>query len=334
MQSDRFTLSQVRRFPVFIAIAVMLAMISTLPVSARQATPEANSALESATTWLITQQADDGGFLGFSGASDAATTADAVLALAAAKNAGVEVNLESVLVYLRENALVFAQTGPGQAAKLVLAIVAAGGDPTDVEGVNPLSLVVAGSKSESGMIGFGPFDHALGVLALVATGTEVPDSAIEALRSTQLEDGSWAFDGGTVAGTGDTNTTSLAIQALVAAGLNDDPMVNKALDYLKTTQVESGAFPYQPGSAPNGDANSTSFVVQAIIAVGQEPASADWNDAMAALTAFQNSSGAFHYTDDQPDDNLFATLQAIPAIAGQAYPIVGIADADATPIAA
>lgn len=335
MRSDRSTWTQVLRLPLVFAIAVMLVLVSTFNVSARQATPEAASALDAATTWVITQQADDGGFLGFSGESDPATTADAVIALAAAKNAGVDVNLESVLVYLRENALVFAQTGPGQAAKLVLAIVAAGGDPTDVEGVNPLSLVEAGSKSESGMIGFGPFDHALGILALVATGTDVPDTAIEVLRTTQIEDGSWAFDGGTAAGTGDTNTTSVVIQALVSAGLGDDPMVTKALDYLKSTQVETGAFPYQPGSAPNGDANSTAIVIQAIIAVGQDPASADWNNAAAALAAFQNPSGAFRYTDDQPDDNLFATLQAIPAVAGQAYPIVGTADADAaTPIAA
>jgi prenyltransferase beta subunit len=335
MRSGRSTLTQVRRFPLFLAVAAMLATASTLTVSARQATPDADSALEAATTWIIAQQADDGGFLGFSGESDASTTADAVIALAAAKNAGVDVELESVLVYLRENALVFAQTGPGQAAKLVLAIVAAGGDPTDVDGVNPLSLVEAGSKSESGMIGFGPFDHALGILALVVTGTEVPDTAIEVLRTTQTEDGSWGFDGGTAAGTGDTNTTSMVIQALVAAGLSDDSMVARGLDYLKSTQVETGAFPYQPGSAPNGDANSTAFVVQAIIAVGQDPASTDWNNAAAALATFQNPSGAFQYTDDQPDDNLFATLQAIPAIAGQAYPIAGVADVDAaTPIAA
>src|SRR5215218_8608647 len=107
----------------------MIAAMAPLSATARQATPSADSSLESAADWVITQQADDGGFLGFSGESDAATTADAIIALAAAKNAGVDIKLDSVLVYLQENALVFAQTGPGQAAKLVLAIVAAGGDP-------------------------------------------------------------------------------------------------------------------------------------------------------------------------------------------------------------
>ena len=324
-----------QRLTWLVVLATCAALLSPLTIQAQDATFTASAAIESAVTWLISQQADDGGFLGFSGESDAAVTADAVIALAAAKNAGVDVKLDSVLVYLRENALVFAQTGPGQAAKLVLAMVAAGGDPTDIEGVNPLSLVEAGSKSESGIIGFGPFDHSLGILALVATGTDVPDTAIEALRATQIEDGSWAFDGGIAVGAGDTNTTAVAIQALVAAGLGDDPMVSKALDYLKSTQVESGGFPYQPGLAPNGDANSTAVVVQALIAAGQDATSSEWNDAAAALTAFQNDSGAFRYTDDQPDDNLFATLQAIPAIAGQAYPITAGLDADdATPIAA
>jgi hypothetical protein len=34
-----------------------------------------------------------------------------------------------------------------------------------------------------------------------------------------------------------------------------------------------------------------------------------------ALAMFQNSSGAFHYSASDPSDNLFATVQAIPAIA-------------------
>lgn len=334
MAGSRSFIGRTHRLLGLVFIAAFATLLSPFASFAQDATPRAGTEVGTAAEWLITQQGDDGGFVGFSGTSDPAVTADAVIALAAAKNAGIDVDLNSILVYLRENALVYAQTGPGQAAKLVLAIIAAGGDPTDVEGVNPFSLVEAGSKSESGIIGFGPFDHALGILAFVATGTEVPETAIEALRATQLEDGSWAFDGGTAAGAGDTNTTAVVIQALAAAGLADDPMVETAIGYIKSTQVENGAFPYQPGSAPNGDANSTAIVVQALIAVGEDPTSADWNNVAAALASFQNASGAFRYTDDQPDDNLYATLQAIPAIAGQAFPIESAVDDVATPMAA
>ena len=82
-----------------------------------------------------------------------------------------------------------------------------------------------------------------------------------------------------------------------------------------------------------GDANSTAIVVQAILAVGPDPASADWNTAAAALAGFQNPSGAFRYTDDQPEDNLVATVQAIPAIAGLPYPIAAEAGGDGTEVA-
>jgi hypothetical protein len=309
------------RLSVSLLIAMLLALLAPVAASAQEATPAANSAVAGAAAWLQSQQAADGGFPGFSGESDAGATADAIIALAAAGNAGVTVDLSKAVEFLAANALVYAQTGPGQAAKLVLAIAAAGGDPTNVESVNPLSIVEVSAAGDSGMIGFGPFDHALGVLALVATETEVPAQAIEVFRTTQVEDGSWAFDGSTTAGAGDTNTTAVVIQALVAAGQGDDPIVAKALEYLKSTQTDSGGFPYQPGQTPNGDANSTAIVVQAILATGQDPASTDWKDAGAALAAFQNPSGAFRYTDDEPDDNLFATLQALPAIAGQPYPI-------------
>jgi prenyltransferase beta subunit len=312
--------------PVYLCLIALFALLSPVHARAQEATPAADQAVASAATWLQSQQASDGGFLGFSGESDPGATVDAVLALAAARNAGVAVDLTKAIEFLQQNALVYAQTGPGQAAKLVLAVVAAGGDPTNVEKVNPLSIVEVSAGSPTGVIGFGPFDHALGVLALVATASEVPASAIDVLRDAQLDDGSWSFDGSTTSGAGDTNTTAIVIQALVAAEEGDDPMIGKALDYLKATQTDSGGFPYQAGQTPAGDANSTAIVVQAILAVGQDPASADWNEAAAALAAFQNPSGAFRYTDDEPDDNLFATVQALPAIAGQPYPIAAESD--------
>lgn len=316
------------RLPVLLLILSLLLLFLPVAAGAEGGTPVAGSAVSSAVAWVRAQQAADGGFLGLSGTSDAGTTADAVLALAAARNDGVAVDLKQAVAYLNKNALVFAQSGPGQAAKLVLAVVAAGGDPTNVANVDPLSIVQVSAKHGNGLIGFGPFDHALGVLALVATHSQVPPAAIDVFRKTQVDNGAWSFDGSTAKGGGDTNTTAIAIQALVAAGRGNDPMVAKAIAYLKSTQTAAGGFPFQPGQTKNGDANSTAIVVQAILAAGQDPASADWKNAAAALAAFQNPSGAFRYTDDEPADNLLATLQAIPAIAGQPYPIAAKAGGD------
>jgi hypothetical protein len=322
--------------PKFMGLFLLL-VVSVFPLttSAQDATPAGTPAagpgLDAAVEWLVAQQQPDGGFLGFSGESDPGAATDAVIALAAARNARIEVDLASAVGYLESTAIDYSQSGTGQAAKLTLAIIAAGGDPRDVGGIDALSLVENGQNPETGIYGMGIFDQALSILAIVAGGGDVPESAIEALRETQIEDGSWAFDGKPDVGAGDTNTTAMVIQALVAAGAGDDSIVQPALDYLKTQQVETGAFGYQSADPMVADANSTALVVQAIIAVGEDPASDEWGNAAAALAAFQNPSGAFRYNDDTPDDNLFATVQAIPAIAGFALPIMPAETGEATP---
>jgi hypothetical protein len=42
---------------------------------------------------------------------------------------------------------------------------------------------------------------------------------------------------------------------------------------------------------------------------------------VAALAALQNESGAFAWQAAIPDDNLLATVQALPAVAGKAFPL-------------
>jgi hypothetical protein len=53
---------------------------------------------------------------------------------------------------------------------------------------------------------------------------------------------------------------------------------------------------------------------------------------VAVLATFQNPSGAYFYNATDTSDNLFATLQAIPALASVALP-VSPAMSDATPAA-
>lgn len=321
---------------VSLLLALLTMVVALAPVSAQQATPAAGGdSLAAATAWLLTQQAEDGGFIGFSGATDAGTTVDAILALSAARQAGVDVDLAPALGFLAQGdaALVYAQTGAGQAAKLVLALVAAGGDPRDINGVDPFSLVIAGLNDDTGFYGFGTYDHALAMLAMAAVGEAIPEEAVSRLVDSQLEDGSWSFDGSEEPGVGDTNTTAIGIQAMAAAGFAGGRDVQQALDFLRGVQLSDGGLPYQPGEGAMADANSTGVVVQALVAAGQDPASTDWRNALGALAAFQNGSGAFRYMTDPPDDNLFATLQAIPALAAAPFPIFAVDDS-ATPIAA
>jgi hypothetical protein len=330
--------------PRALALLVLLTILALLPgaVSAAPATPAASPATENATLtravdWLLTQQGDDGGFVGLSGKADASTTSDGLIALAAAKHAlpGDAAKIDAAIAKgvkflgTGDTALVFTQTGPGQAAKFTLALIAAGQNPRDLARVDPLVIVEHGQHKESGIYGTGLFDHALCLLALTAAGDgdKIPASAIDALASTQAENGGWAYDGGTDPTKVDGNTTALVIQALVATGHKDSDLVRKGMSYLASTEAKSGAYAFndQSGSAP--DANSTAFALQALIATG-----ANSSDALKALSAFQNDSGALRYNDEQKDDNLLSTIQAIPALAGQAFPITPARTSAVTPL--
>ena len=301
------------------------------PGASPAASPTTGDPVQRAVTYLTVQQAADGGFLGFSGTSDPGTTADAVLALVAAGKTGVPVDVTAAVGYLTANGEAYALTGAGQAAKLVLALSSAGADPRAVAGFDAVATIVAGQNAESGVYGTGVYDHCLAMLALVQAGEPFadPDQTFEALRARQIPDGSWSFDGTATAGAGDSNTTAICIQALVAAGLSDDDMVVNGVGYLRSIQLPQG-FPFQPGSGALADANSTGIAIQALIAVGEDPSSEAWQNVGGSLLLFQNPSGAFRYTMEPPDDNLFATLQALPAIAGQPYPILS---ANGTPVA-
>ena len=182
-----------------IAVVLLVAMgINSTGVFAQEATPAATPGtgpgLEAAVSWLVAQQQPDGGFLGFSGASDPGATTDAVIALAAVRNAGFDVDLTSALAYLESTAIDYAQAGTGQAAKLALTFIAAGGNPRDVGGIDTLSLVENGQDQKTSIYGLGVYDHALSILAIIGGGGSVPESAINALGRAQIEDGSWAFD--------------------------------------------------------------------------------------------------------------------------------------------
>ena len=126
------------------------------------------------------------------------------------------------------------------------------------------------------------------------------------------------------------------IEALVAAGVpaTDDAIVN-GIAFLKTLVVSTGGFAYgavsvDPSATPVADAapaliadaNSTGVVIQGLTAAGVDLTAPEWGDPIAALSAFQNASGAFRYMDSMPDDNLFATVQAMPALAGITFPII------------
>lgn len=274
---------------------------------------------------LLAVQAADGGFIGFSGESDPGVTTDAVQALAAAEEAGVDTGngIDAALGYLEESGGAYAETGVGQRAKLVLAVTSAGEDAASFGGEDVWAPIENGNDN-AGLADAGAFNLALVLLAAVSVDSDRAAEFTDLLVGLQLEDGSWASAPDAAAGEGDTNTTALAIQALVAAGDVEDPAIESGLGYLATGRAENGGYAFAPatgGSATVADANSSALVLQALVATMTSEDDPAFQQDAEALAAFQNDSGQFRYTDDDPTDNLFATVQAIPAIAGLPLPI-------------
>jgi prenyltransferase beta subunit len=303
---------------------LLVFVVGALPVLAQADIP-------AALAYLGTQQNEDGGFgSGFSPESSVGSTADVVLAIIAAGGdpASFDQGGNTPLTFLANNAS--SAVTAGDLAKLTLAAIAAGENPRSFGDQDSVSRL-EGLVGASGKIG-GEMDnlvsHSLAVLALSSAQRPIPAAAVDYLKAAQQENGGWAWDGSTATAS-DTNTTAFAVQALVAAGesAEADPIV-RAMSYYEGIQNADGGWPYQSPSdyGTSTDANSTAVTIQAILAAGQDPTGAEWttaegNTSLAALERLQNESGAFAWQEAMPDDNLLATVQALPAIAGKAFPL-------------
>ena len=293
-----------------LASLVLGTSILVIPASAAS-----SGGVEAALAWLRGAQLADGGFSsGFSDGSDIGATADAVVAIASAGEAPDRwrVGEASPIDFLRAH--VGGITASGLAANVALALIAAGEDPSAFGEVNLTAIIAGGFNPATGFYGAGPYDSALAILALSQATGEVRPEAVAGLLSARQPDGSYAFDGTMAPGSGDSNTTALAVQALLIAGSGED--VIPSLTYFRETQNVDGGWTYQKPSAYGEatDSNSTALVIQALLAAGQDLA--QWGDPMAALVALQQPSGALAFNADTPGDNALSTLQAIPALAG------------------
>lgn len=298
-------------------LTVIFALTST---GIAVATTPGDAAVQ-ALDWLKTQQSADGGLgAGFGPGSAIGPTADAVIALASGgldastwTNDGV-----SPIDYLRAQVSAGNLKLPGEIAKTILALVASGQDPRAFGGRNLIADLNGNLDATKGVFSSSMYDQALAILALSNSGEPVPGAVVDALLNAQTVEGGWAFDGQTIAGAADSNTTSLAIQALVAAGRQDD--TGRALDYFRRVQNADAGWTYQVPSAfgTDTDANSTALGIQAILATGG--AVADWStgpsDPIGALLSLQNADGSFSFNKVFPGPNVLATIQAIPALYG------------------
>jgi hypothetical protein len=311
-----------------------------------------------AASYAVKQQENNGSFIAF---SKIGSTADALLSLAAAERAPRAIN--KGLGYLDRRS--DDPTDPdaintvGEKAKVVMAVVATGRDPSDFGGRDYVA-ELEGAMDLNGRYGDLPqsrtYDQALTILALKSAGAEIPTIAFNWLQNAQCGDGGWQFDEPPEPTTSnndcfdpglpqdftrsDTNTTSLVVQAYRFApdeandiAINPFAYFRSARDQIKRGWVYEASgkceTANQSGFCYLTDSNSTALVIQAYLARGRVLP----NGAMKALTNLQyrlcgKRAGAFAFTWAKTENglrkdaaNLGATTGALPALVKKPFPI-------------
>jgi len=243
------------------------------------------------------QQLANGSFPGFSAIG---STADAVLDMAAT-GYGAEA---AAIAFLHRQVHAGHVTTIGLTAKVVMAAVAAGRDPSTFAGTNLLGHITDAERPSGRYGDASVFDQALAILAIRAAG-ETPDAAAPTwLANAQCPDGGWQFDrphrpsenrhchdvndAGDFFGS-DTNTTAYAVMALegLGAALTFGPFPF----FAALRDAKYGGWGYTWGFRRT-DANSTALVIQAFAAHARPLP----NGAMSALRKLQYRCGAVAYS--------------------------------------
>lgn len=312
-----------------ISLALFLVLLAVVPAvqpsavfaAADYPLDDSDSVIQDAVEYLIDEQGSDGNIDGF------VTSAWAVMALAAAEE---EDAVADLIAYLEDEAGGYA--GEYEAtdwARMILAIVAAGEDPTDFDGDNYVDglLGLREVEDETGydynQIGDPELlnDDIWGILALEAAGESVDNDIIDFVLEWQNSDGGWGID---IFSDSDVDVTAAAVMALIASGADaDEPEIEDALDFLLDVQNSDGGFPEEDGGQSN--AASDAWAIMAIMAADGDPNSSEWDksgdNAVDHLLELQDTDGFFNFTDGDDVNPEWMTCYAIPALLGLPYPV-------------
>ena len=337
-------------FPIALAANVAAASNASAVAHVQHATVTAAAA--AGASWIARDINPNGALVdAVSHKASAGDTADAILALVAAGEGASQVKSATHWLEHHFSSYVAPKGGPvspGGLGLVILAAVAAGADPVHFGGQTGSNNLVARLRviehlggASAGVFGAATsanaFSQSLALLALVAV--KGPATAIHLaatyLTHHQCRDGGWQYslitpcarpNPKTYSGP-DTNSSALAVMAVVAAGgrFPHDPLA-----FFRASQETDGSFGYYglPGDGQRGDPDSTAEVVQALIALGATNDKQFVRHAITprrALESFQYRCGA--PAKEQGEFSYFgapsqyATLQAVPALAGATLPV-------------
>src|SRR5438270_4469097 len=286
------------------SIVIPLVLLIPLSVGAQNALP---SNAQRALQWLQCTQQQPNGQIG-NGGNPIARSSEVALGLAAAGQPASAIQRGGPT--LGEYLTTAVSTDVGTNGELLLARAS----QSDAGPTATVAAQLQASKSPSGAAkgeyGTDIYSDALAVLGLRAAGQNVGQDSIDFLKAQQKSDGGWSADNADQYGT-DSNTTSLVLQALLAAGVpSDDANIANGLSYLQSI-FSAGGFGDAPGLPP--DPNSDELGIQAIIAADQQTV-AGWasrlSQALSYLSGQQIASGADQGAIGSPFSKLFATTLA------------------------
>jgi hypothetical protein len=339
-----------------LATSVLLAAAPATTAAADTATNAQRA--QRGAQWLANQIKANGGFIKNFGTADPVNTAYAVIGLRAA---GIDKPAsDKAILYLKKHigpALQLqGRDSAGALADYIMASVADAQDPRHFGGtaaknnlVNRLLATARKTGPDKGLFGAqdptfdGAFRQGLALAALAAVHVSTSDARVTAgiawLSKQQCANGLWqayrakpatkcaAANPQTFTGP-DTNSTALALQGLAA--WRKFPRQAAALNALKAAQSSDGGWPFVAAKNQASDPDSTALVIQALVSQKSSPTLARWKQGSAspyaALGAYQldctNANfGAFWFPGSPTDANTFATVQAVPAMAGKPFPV-------------
>ncbi|WP_062049407.1 prenyltransferase/squalene oxidase repeat-containing protein [Bacillus sp. JCM 19034] len=190
--------------------------------------------------------------------------------------------------------------------RITLGILAAGADPTDIEGYNLVEQIYNGNLTRQGLNGV-----AFGLIALDSGNFEIPEDAewdreriISHLLAEQHENGGWGWNGVD----DDIDTTAMVIAALAPYQSQSDvkESIDAALNYIEnnTTLIDNSSTAAQ--------------VIIALASIGIEANQYEFEKngeslkLVEYLISYQNEDGGFYWKNGYgSDSDVFSTDQAL-----------------------
>lgn len=293
-------------------IAALLLAVFALGALA-PAPAEANS-VDRAADWLEAQQRPSGGFAPAADRETGAeTTAWVMLGLAAAGRNPLDVvsSGKSPVDFLRNHLDELGDAG--DAARTILALVAAGVNPRDFGGKDLVDRLLA-QRRDSGSYQGWPGTSAYAVLALRAAGAnDAAAPTVSWLRKVQGQDGGWGIKPGEPS---TAEITGAVLQVLTPGSAASDG----ALTYLRQAKRPNGGF--APGGNLSANAQATAWASQGLLAAGKNPAAfSDGKSSFTYMRDLQTSDGNFLQAPNQEASPVWVTADVLVPLAGNHLPI-------------